>query len=797
MAFHLIVTCVAQKKAKQSHSILDPKISVGSLKDVFHQWRSVIDQSELKKTKAIDLYTGGLWGVFLDAWGVVRNKTEKHQLWILSAGYGLINAEDEIVPYNITFQNSGHNIPSVLEKIEYDSSPNSRMKTLQGWWQCLSQKDSFPNNITSLFSTFKKDDYALVVLGKDYLNAVFHDLSTGIQSTQYPKKIAVISNNVNDPVAKKLNSHWLYADKKFINLPDTNSTFINGKIAHHLLFEMFQNKGGVSWWDINKFNRFLNKLSKDLKTPEIIKRSISSDEQVEAYIESNLSQKYIPFSRLHRAYRDSGRACEYKRFRKLYIKVEGRLKQEAREKRPCFPVKHIPRKTKMQFFLPDWDDRVDPLFNFETEEPFLNRDPYEHDVYHYELYGHLNCDGILVSRSVLEENKNKFEKIKRNGIHKYMRLPDNVPVLADCGAFNYIKQEIPPYETSDILKFYQDLGFNYGVSIDHLIVPGILQKTKYYKVENYQEWIEIDQETYKELSQLPQTKILKTLSKNLQQQMFSDCETLLCHTKEIDIDERYRRYNITLKNAEDFIRLHHSGNYTFTPIGAAQGWDPKSYADSVKFYQDIGYEYIALGGLARSTSNEILSVLRGVNKIRNDKTKLHVFGVARLELIEEFLKYGVTSADSSGVLRQAWLSSKNNFHSESGSNYTALRVPLTDRKQSISKAMLLNDISLEKLQALEQKCLKTLCDFDKGKVSVEKALKDLMTYHDIMGGPKTLEEQYRRTLTDQPWKKCKCSVCKKNGIQVAIFRRNNRNRRRGFHNTWVFFNKFKELTDIK
>ena len=59
-------------------------------------------------------------------------------------------------------------------------------------------------------------------------------------------------------------------------------------------------------------------------------------------------------------------------------------------------------------------------------------------------------------------------------------------------------------------------------------------------------------------------------------------------------------------------------------------------------------------------------MLREVNKIRNSKTQLHVFGVARLELIEEFMKYGVTSADSSGVLRQAWLSSKNNFYPSLG-----------------------------------------------------------------------------------------------------------------------------------
>jgi hypothetical protein len=35
MSFHLIITCVAQKKVKQSQSILDPDIKSGSLEDVF------------------------------------------------------------------------------------------------------------------------------------------------------------------------------------------------------------------------------------------------------------------------------------------------------------------------------------------------------------------------------------------------------------------------------------------------------------------------------------------------------------------------------------------------------------------------------------------------------------------------------------------------------------------------------------------------------------------------------------------------------------------------------------------
>jgi hypothetical protein len=55
------------------------------------------------------------------------------------------------------------------------------------------------------------------------------------------------------------------------------------------------------------------------------------------------------------------------------------------------------------------------------------------------------------------------------------------------------------------------------------------------------------------------------------------------------------RYEITINNARDFIEGHRKGGYRFTPIGAAQGWSPDSYADAVADYQKMGYKYIALG----------------------------------------------------------------------------------------------------------------------------------------------------------------------------------------------------------
>jgi hypothetical protein len=53
-------------------------------------------------------------------------------------------------------------------------------------------------------------------------------------------------------------------------------------------------------------------------------------------------------------------------------------------------------------------------------------------------------------------------------------------------------------------------------------------------------------------------------------------------------------------------------------------------------------------------------------------------------------------------------------------------------------------------------------------------------------------DAYEETLRTEPWRDCDCPICEEHGIEVAVFRANNRNRRRGFHNTRRFYDEFEE-----
>ena len=59
-------------------------------------------------------------------------------------------------------------------------------------------------------------------------------------------------------------------------------------------------------------------------------------------------------------------------------------------------------------------------------------------------------------------------------------------------------------------------------------------------------------------------------------------------------------------------------------------------------------------------------------------------------------------------------------------------------------------------------------------------------------GDDDLLEEYQDTLRSRPWEKCDCPICTEHGIEVCIFRGNDRNRRRGFHNTRRFYDEFEE-----
>jgi hypothetical protein len=253
-------------------------------------------------------------------------------------------------------------------------------------------------------------------------------------------------------------------------------------------------------------------------------------------------------------------------------------------------------------------------------------------------------------------------------------------------------------------------------------------------------------------------------------------------------EQQQHRYDVTLRNAEDFLHQVRTRRCRFTPVGAVQGWDEVSYAEAAKSVVQMGYDYIALGGLARSNTRTVEAIVRAVRAVVPADVRIHVFGIARLTLLPLFLELGIHSVDSAAPLRQAWLSAIDNYYTLDRT-YAALRIPIANEERGKRETLVgRSSATLAQLQCAEREALTAVRAYDRRILKLEATLEALHHYDRLLAerlDGQTLHRRltlYRDTLRDRPWRRCPCNICRELAVEVVIFRGNNRNRRRGFHN---------------
>jgi hypothetical protein len=401
----------------------------------------------------------------------------------------------------------------------------------------------------------------------------------------------------------------------------------------------------------------------------------------------------------------------------------------------------------MKFFFPDSQDQIDPTFDFITEERSPYRIRQRDDCYAHETVSAPPFDGILVSKTIVDGTRHGAGKytqaqryrLYRVGVRQFFRLDEtNGPPLesmGDCGAFSYVKEDEPPYTPEEVIDFYAECSFDLGLSVDHVIL-------------GYNPMASTD----------------------------SDDEMIA--------NWRYRQL-ITLQLAKEFLSRCRARKVTFEPVGVAQGWSPTSYAAAVRVLQHVGYQRIALGGMVPLKTYEILSCLKAIDGIREPRTQLHLLGITRCDSIDRFRAFGVTSFDSTSPFRQAFKDDRDNYYTLNRT-YTALRVPQVDANPKLKARIRAGQISQPAAVELEQRCLGLVRVYDTDTSTMQAALDALRAYEELYDGRQDRTDAYRELLEDRPWRACPCGICEHAGIEVAIFRGSERNKRRGFHNLFVF-----------
>lgn len=417
----------------------------------------------------------------------------------------------------------------------------------------------------------------------------------------------------------------------------------------------------------------------------------------------------------------------------------------------------------MKFLYSDTQDYVDPEYDFLTDRNAPGRRRYWDDRYAHEIMQPAPYDGLLVAMSAVRpaagvaSSKVRYStaeqhRMLREGVRKFLRLDGpkykDAMVMGDCGAFAYVQQEKPAYSPAEVFEFYAEAGFTHGVSPDHIIFA---------------------------------------------------CDTENPPREAMEQDIGFR-YDITLENACEFLRICKAEGMPFEPMGAVQGWSPQSIAQAAKQLEDMGYRYLAIGGLVPLKVDVIHKVLRALRNTIKPETNIHLLGFAKADSIQHFTGYGITSFDSTSPLIRAFMDEKANYYVPQPDGtmeyFAAIRIPQAIENTRLMQGIKQGIFNAEDLVKREEKALTALRKFDNAQETLAATVDAVMDYQQFLTlagdsdkHAKSLIKtrlQIERTLAAAPWKHCRCDICTDIGVEVIIFRSANRNRRRGFHNLGVY-----------
>lgn len=146
MKIAIITSCTGQKKYKPDNQLTQEDFRLIHDREAFKRRE---DELRHYRTPAADLYTGQQHLRLMEGVQYFRTQRKDSQvdLWIVSAGYGVIPEGKEIVPYNCTFQ-------------------GMKPSEIRAWAEHL----GISHDIRQLF--LQPADFFLVLLGTDYLQAL-------------------------------------------------------------------------------------------------------------------------------------------------------------------------------------------------------------------------------------------------------------------------------------------------------------------------------------------------------------------------------------------------------------------------------------------------------------------------------------------------------------------------------------------------------------------------------------------------------------------------------------------------
>jgi len=305
-SLQVVITCANRKTRR-----VPPELHADTLPEAppeirLATWIERLGHSAAEGVAARDLYAGEHWQVARSLEELCRTRQPQGQVWVCSAGYGLIDLDTPIQPYKATFA------PGQPDTV----ASNDRER--QAWWTGLAMWSGPAPGMARSFEQLAADDPAtslIVAASPAYLAACGRDLARARGHLASPEQLIIVSTGSRN--AGPLTDHVLGTDARLQPVLGGTRQALNVRALAYLL---------TSHQGLFTVPALAAKVRQLLATAPPLRREVrtpSTDDDVAIFVRSRL--RYLPTlsrSRLLREFRDAGRACEQSRFARIYDHVQ-------------------------------------------------------------------------------------------------------------------------------------------------------------------------------------------------------------------------------------------------------------------------------------------------------------------------------------------------------------------------------------------------------------------------------------------------------------------------------------------
>lgn len=308
---NLVVTCTKRKTQVAHPSLCIGSLSKSKTPQLVEKWIAKLEDVESPVTSAFDLYSGDHWKIAKSLPCLAKDKGVDLRLWVCSAGYGLVSGDAAIKPYSATFS-SGH-VDSILGK-----TFNASSESVTQWWSGLSKwrgpVTGQPRTLRSLAQRFPNASLVVAASGV-YLSALEEDIASAKQELASQDSLVVVSGT--GLLRGDLATNLISCDARLQNLLGGALMSLNIRIVRWLL-----ETTRVWPLNVNRIQTRFRELVESQPPLVHVSRTQITDEQVADFIKRKMRKlSGLTASPLLRSLRDSGFACEQKRFGRIFKEI--------------------------------------------------------------------------------------------------------------------------------------------------------------------------------------------------------------------------------------------------------------------------------------------------------------------------------------------------------------------------------------------------------------------------------------------------------------------------------------------